>query len=264
VSSNEVTARVERAEFDAFLSLYRAAAATCRTGWLELDDTWTVWSPDDDDPGFSCVMNLADAADPPATLGRIEALAQAHGATVLGIDVPPALAARLPEAELARLGYSPDCQEHIWARRITDDESFPAASDPRLAPVTSDERETFARVLNIGYGVPEDSVRGRIFASTIGQPGWYHYLVHFDGEPGSASVLYVTAGVAQLFVATTMPDFRGRGAQQSLIQRRLADAQAAGCDLATSQTVTDNASPRNMSRHGFERLHTRWIYGKGL
>ncbi|HEX5164183.1 MAG TPA: hypothetical protein VFV93_02205 [Thermomicrobiales bacterium] len=264
MSSNEVTTRVERAEFDAFQGLYRAAAATCRTGWLELEGISTVWSAEDDDPGFSCVMNLVNAADPAATLGRIEAQVRANGATVLGVDAPPALAARLPEAELARLGYAADCQEHIWARQITADESFPAASDPRITPVTPDERETFARVLNIGYEVSENSVRGRIFASTIGLPGWYHYLVRFDGEPGSASVLYVTEGVAQLFVATTMPDFRGRGAQQSLIQRRLADAQSAGCNLATSQTITDNASPRNMARHGFERLHTRWIYGKVL
>jgi hypothetical protein len=61
-----------------------------------------------------------------------------------------------------------------------------------------------------------------------------------------------------------MPEFRGRGGQTSLIQRRLADAQAAGCDLATSQTIIDNASPRNMARHNFEELHLRWIYGKAL
>jgi hypothetical protein len=127
-----------------------------------------------------------------------------------------------------------------------------------------EDRETFARVLNVGYEVSERSVRGRIFAATIGLPGWYHYLVDYDGEPGSASVLYVTEGVAQLFVATTIPTFRGRGGQRSLIQRRLADGQAAGCDLATSQTVVDNASPRNMARQGFTDLHLRWIYGKSL
>lgn len=264
MSSNEVTARVERAENDAFLNLYRAAAATCDTGWQELDGIWTVWSPHDDDPGYSCVLNLVEAADPKAMLARIEPVARAGGATVLGIDAPPALAARLSDAELAELGFAGDYQECIWARRIGPDEPFPAASDPRITRVSPEQRATFARVLNIGYEVPEDSVRGKIFASTIGLPGWYHYLVRFDGEPGSASVLYVTEGVAQLFVATTMPAYRGRGAQQALIQRRLADGQAAGCDLATSQTVIDNASPRNMARHDFEQLHLRWIYGKVL
>lgn len=264
MSNDGVTARVERAESDAFLSLYQAAATTCATGWQEVDGIWTVWSPHDDDPGFSCVMNLAEAADPRATLARIEPLARAGGATVLGIDGSPALSARLPDDELAKLGFARDYQECIWARRIDASEAFPEANDARIAHVTPDERATFARVLNIGYDIAEDSVRGQIFASTIGLPSWYHYLVRFDGEPGSASVLYVTDGVAQLFVATTMPAYRGRGAQRALIQRRLADGQAAGCDLAISQTVIDNASPRNMARLGFEQLHLRWIYGKAL
>lgn len=264
MSNDDVTARVEQAEHDAFLRLYQAAAETCDTGWQEDDGIWTVWSPHDDDPGFSCVMNLANASDPLTTLSRIEQLARTGGATVLGIDGSPALAARLSDTELAEHGFTGDYQECIWARRITPDERFSDADDARISRATPEEQETFARVLNIGYEVSEDSVRGKIFASTIGLPGWYHYLVRFDSEPGSASVLYVTGGVAQLFVATTIPAYRGRGAQRALIQRRLADGQTAGCDLATSQTVIDNASPRNMARHGFEQLYLRWIYGKSL
>ena len=260
----EMVARIERAENDSFLTLYRAAAETCDTGWGEIDGVWTVWSPHDDDPGFSCVLNLADATDLKATLARIEDLVRARGATILGIDAPPAVTARLPEAEIAQLGFIGDYQECIWGRTIEAGESFPDAADSRIRLATSNDRDTFARVLNLGYEVDEDAVRGKIFASTIGLPGWYHYLVDYDGEPGSASVLYVTEGVAQLFVATTIPAFRGRGGQRALIQRRLADGQAAGCDLATSQTVIDNASPRNMARQGFEQLHLRWIYGKEL
>ena len=262
MSNDLITSRVERAENDAFLRLYQAAAATSATGWHEIGGIWTVFSPHDDDPGYSCVLNLNDAAEPKAALARIEPAVRSSGATVLGIDAPPALAARLPEAELSEMGFVGDYQECIWARSIGSNESF--ASDPRISRVTDAERDTFARVLNVGYEVAEDSVRGHIFASTIGLPGWYHYLVRYGDEPGSASVLYVTEGVAQFFVATTMPAYRGRGGQQALIQRRLADAQAAGCDLATSQTVIDNASPRNMARHGFEQLHLRWIYGKVL
>lgn len=264
MSNDEVTARIERAERDAFVSLYQAAAGTCDTGWNETDGIWTVWSPRDDDPGYSCVMNLADAADPMGMLATIEPIARGNGASVLGIDAPPALTATFPEAELSKMGFSADYQECVWARRIETGEQFLAASDPRISLATPDEREEFARVLNIGFEVAGDSVRGKIFASAIGLPGWRHYLVRFDGEPGSASVLYVTEGVAQLFVATTIPAYRGRGAQTALIQRRLADAGAAGCDLATSQTVVDNASPRNMARHTFEPLHRRWIYGKVL
>jgi hypothetical protein len=264
----ELIARVERAENDAFLTLYRAARNRCGTGWCEIDGVLTVWSPHDDDPGFSCIINLADAAAPEATLATIEDAARADGATVLGIDGSPAAVAAIGEERLAAMGFTPEYQECMWGRWIGPEGATAAGTperpEPRIELATDRDRETFARVLNIGYDIPADAIRGHLFASTIGQPGWWHYLVHYDGEPGSASVLYVTEGVAQLFVATTMPAFRGRGGQTALIRRRLTDAIAAGCDAATSQTVVDNASPRNMARYGFHPLYHRWIYGKQL
>jgi hypothetical protein len=262
--SQEMVARIERAENDAFLTLYRAAADAYGTGWCEVDGIYAVWSPRDDDPGYSCVLNLAGAADPRATLARIEERARTGGATVLGIDGSPAVLARIADAELQELGYVQDWPEAMQGRVIAPDDDFAPDARVRIERAGPPDRDIFARVLNVGYDLPADAVRGHVYASTIDQPGWYHYLVSFDGEPGSASVLYITERVAQLFVATTMPVYRGRGAQTALIRRRLADAQAAGCDLATSQTVTDNASPRNMARHDFQELYVRWIYGKAL
>ena len=122
----------------------------------------------------------------------------------------------------------------------------------------------FARTLNVGYEVPEEHVRGYVFGSTIGMSDWYHYLVWIDDRPASASVLFVTNGVADLFVTTTVPELRGCGAQNALIAARLHDARAAGCDLATSQVISSNASPRNMARQGFEVLYRRSIWGKPL
>lgn len=257
--------RIEEAEADSFLTLYMAAATTCGTQTYETAGISAVWSPADDDPGFSCVINLADAGDPEPVLAEMERDARHAGVQVLGIDGSPAVTERLSEARLHALGFEPDYQEHFWGQRIAEHRPIPPASDePRIVLARDDQRDIFARVLNVGYDLPEDAIRGHVFASTIGHANWTHYLVMFEGMPGAASVLYVTGGVAQLFVTTTMPDFRGRGAQTALIRRRLADGRAAGCDLATSQTVIDNASPRNMRRHGFERLYDRWIYGKRL
>jgi GNAT superfamily N-acetyltransferase len=57
--------------------------------------------------------------------------------------------------------------------------------------------------------------------------------------------------------AGTLPAERRRGVQAALLQARLADAAARGCDLAiiTVQPV----SQRNVQRHGFELLYTRAI-----
>jgi GNAT superfamily N-acetyltransferase len=65
-------------------------------------------------------------------------------------------------------------------------------------------------------------------------------------------------------LSATLPEYRGRGIQTALIERRLVDGLVVRCDLATSQTVVTNASPRNMARQGFTPLYRRWIYGKRL
>jgi hypothetical protein len=263
---HDMVARIEAAEADAFLRLYQAAADQCGTLWHTVDGVSAVWSPRDDDPGYSCVLNLADAESPVTTLERLERAAQARGVPLQGIDGSPAVLERISDADLRGLGYVAEYEECMWGREVSPQSVPDDPLPPGLAieRVDSTQRETFARVLNVGYDLPDAAVRGYIFASTIELTGWYHYLATFEGEPGAASVLYVTEGVADLFVATTMPHFRGRGAQGALIRQRLRDGLAAGCDIATSQTVVDNASPRNMARHGFGPLYNRWIYGKVL
>lgn len=262
----EMVERIERAENDAFTAMYRAAA-DLGTAVVEIDGVTTVWSRHDDDPGYNCIINLTDASDPHAAIMHIEAAARADGAIVLGIDGSPETIDAVGEDRVEALGFRADYQEHMWGRRLERSE-LDHLAEPPDAPIVrrvrDAESDAFARILNIGYDLPEDSVRGHIFAATLGLPGWIHYLVEYDGQPGSASVMYVTDGVAQLFVATTMPDFRGRGGQAALIRHRLRDALELGADLATSQTGTENASPRNMQRRGFELLYTRWILGKPL
>jgi hypothetical protein len=261
--SSEDVRRIQNAEADSFLVLY-AAAAIHGTRTHEIGGVQAVWSPRDDDPGFSCVINLADADDPEHVLAEFERAARRYGVPLLGIDGSPEVTQRISDRRLRELGFEPDYREHFWGQRLDGHKPPAAHVDGRVTRAAVGDRDTFARVLNVGYDLPADAVRGHVFGSTIGHAGWTHYLVTFDGVPGAASVLYVTGGVAQLFVTTTMPEFRGRGAQTALIRTRLEDGIAAGCDLATSQTVDDNASPRNMVRHGFELLYDRWIYGKQL
>ena len=266
MAESEIIARVDRAERRAFIELYRAGqAAGLGTGWAEVNGLAVVWSARDDDPSFSCVLDLADAADPSAALVQLEAAARAGGATVIGIDIPPPLAAWASPARLNAQGYAPDYQERIQARELTGAVSpAPLPHGLAIERVTPTSRDIFARTLNAGYDLPEEHVRGYVFASTLDLPDWFHYLALVDGQPASASVLFVTERVADLFVVTTRPELRGRGAQRALIERRLIDGQQAGCDLGTSQTGVENASPRNMQRGGFRVLYERWIYGKQL
>lgn len=259
----ELIQRVDRVESESFIQLYSAGAAW-GTGWHTEAAVTSVWSSQDDDPSFSCVLNLADAADPAEMLAQLESVAASRGATVFGVDTHPDLHWGTDE-RLRTLGYLPDSEECIWALDLTgnpDGPPMPDGVEVRLAEPS--DREQFARALNIGWSLDEDAARGHIFAATIGQDDWLQYLALVDGELAGIAVLFIHDQVADCFLAATLSDFRGKGVQTALIEQRLQDGRARGCTLATSQTVVYNASPRNMARRGFEPLYRRWIYGKQL
>jgi GNAT superfamily N-acetyltransferase len=83
------------------------------------------------------------------------------------------------------------------------------------------------------------------------------YLAIVDGKPAAGATLAMREGVAGLFGASTLPEFRNRGLQTALLQMRLERARLAGCDLAVSIARPGSASERNIARHGLQTLYTR-------
>jgi hypothetical protein len=71
--------------------------------------------------------------------------------------------------------------------------------------------------------------------------------------------MYLHKGVAELGGASTLLAHRHQGAQSALIQHRLAEAHALGCDLAVVLTTPGSVSQRNMQRRGFQLAYTRMI-----
>src|SRR6266545_4784623 len=67
---------------------------------------------------------------------------------------------------------------------------------------------------------------------------------------GGASIR-LAEGVAQLTGAATAPAHRRRGIQTALLSARLADATAAGCDVAVVTTQPGSRSQQNVQRRGF-------------
>jgi hypothetical protein len=258
-------ARLEAIEAHAYRNLAMTAAPTCGTGIATVDGVTITWFPGDDDPDFTSITGLERALDPVVTLARIESLAREHGAVVLGMDGVASLLAQLPHERLEALGFRRDYQECTWVRYV------PASVDPRpLSPglrITSAgiaDRSVFARTFNVGFEVAPELSRGLAFAQMIGEPGWRHYLAWVDEQPAGVAVLYMHDRIGSFFMASTVPGLRGRGAQGALIDRRIAECVAAGCELMTAQSVVGNASPRNFARRGFEEVGTYWVYRKDL
>jgi GNAT superfamily N-acetyltransferase len=89
------------------------------------------------------------------------------------------------------------------------------------------------------------------------------YLALRDGAvAGGASVRLAESGVAQFTGAATLPAHRRRGVQTALLAARLADAAAAGCDIAVVTTQPGAKSQQNVQRRGFDLLYTRAILVK--
>jgi len=88
------------------------------------------------------------------------------------------------------------------------------------------------------------------------------YVALRDGVVAGGASFRMAEGVAQLTGAATAPAHRRRGVQTALLSARLADAAAAGCDVAVVTTQPGSKSQQNVQRQGFDLLYTRAILVK--
>jgi hypothetical protein len=259
-----VMERVDAVERASFISLYEDAPPELNAGLYEEGPALAAWLGSYEDAGFSAIFDFGDADDPEATLERLLRVMAQAGARVAGVEDNPDLDPQYNRQWFESRGFKPDFDEQIWWRPLAGFQAPPEPPGVRIERATRGDGATFARVLNEGFGSAPDAGLGRVYASVIDKGGWLHYLAYVDGEPGAAAALFIADGVADCFIASTRPQARQRGAQTALISRRLADGLDAGCDIATAQSVTDNASPRNFERHGFMPVYRRTIYARRL
>ena len=92
--------------------------------------------------------------------------------------------------------------------------------------------------------------------------GVRRYVALRDGVFAGGASFRMADGVAQLTGAATAPAHRRRGVQAALLSARLADAAAAGCDIAVIITAPGSKSQQNAQRQGFDLLYTRAVLVK--
>ena len=81
-------------------------------------------------------------------------------------------------------------------------------------------------------------------------PGCCRYIAEVAGESVGMASFPVFDGVGFFGTAGVLPDWRGRGIQMALIQRRLKDAPALGCELVIGGGSLFSAPHRNFERAG--------------
>jgi hypothetical protein len=192
-------------------------------------------------------------------LRAIESFFEQRGATV-DHEICP-----LAGVELAKLlvqrGYQPIEFSNVLYRPIGAGLDFASPPDERIRarPIGRGEEDLWAETTVKGWSdYPELTGFLLEMASVILQrEGAISFLAEMEGKPIAAGSLCLSANVALLGGACTIPEARRRGAQLALLGARLSHAVGQGCDLAMMVAQPGSASQRNAERHGFRIAYTR-------
>jgi hypothetical protein len=95
-------------------------------------------------------------------------------------------------------------------------------------------------------------------------PDWTLYLATQDSVPVGVGVLFNNGQVAYLADAATVPEYRQRGVQSTLISQRLSDAARSSAHIVFSRAALGTSSQRNLERAGLVSRYTVSVWTKDM
>ncbi len=152
-----------------------------------------------------------------------------------------------------------------WAKfyKKLDTPIPPSHSNFSIEKVGYNETDEFDNIIKKAFNWQDGAAL--LTSQTIDRPGWRHYFAKDGNKPVAAAAMYYNGRFASLAISGTLPEYRGCGAQSSLVTKRINDAKSAGCEYMVVETAEDrpenpSASNRNMKRFGFEQAYLRPNY----
>lgn len=260
--SPERAAMLELTEGAAYADLLHAAPPDWRCVAEETSCGWLLLAPPLDMLLFNRIIGCG-IREPvrPAQLQSLLGRFRERGLRNFGVQPSPAA---LPPDLVAELESQHLAVRDRWTK-LHRARGMPSAPETAVDvdEIGPDRATAFAEVTTAGFGMPTQ-LRPWI-ASTVGRPGWRHYIASLEGAPIAAAALFVAGDVGWLGVASTLPQARRHGAQSTLLLRRLTDASAMGCSHVITETqeqLPDRPNPsfRNVLRAGFEVEYHRPNY----
>ncbi|MDX6337920.1 MAG: hypothetical protein QOG05_5260 [Streptosporangiaceae bacterium] len=263
--------RIERVEAQLIAKASEAARRRSDRGGFVIPVAGGVASFAEEGSPFNKVAGLGFGGVPgPAVLGEIERAFTRCGAPVqveLAHLADPAVGARLTGR-----GYRLVSFENVLGLALSGEHERVTPPGIEVRPSGEDEFESWVGVQAEGVahpdtqGVPghEEFPREVIERAErdIAAAGVMRYAALRDGVMAGGASFRMADGVAQLTGAATAPAHRRRGIQTALLSARLADAAAAGCDIAVVTTQPGSKSQQNVQRQGFDLLYTRAVLVK--
>jgi GNAT superfamily N-acetyltransferase len=226
---------------------------------------------------------VASYAEPDSPINKVAGLGFAGTPDLAGVEDAYAERGAPIQAEVASLadrgvldlladrGYRLVSFENVLGRPLGDAVEPVAPPGVEVRPSGDDEFDDWTRVVVDASLHPDEEgapaheefpreILENAERDTVGLVR--RYLARLDGVPAGGGSIRVTDRIAQFTGAATAPPFRRRGVQNALLAARLADATAAGCEIAVITVQPGSTSQHNAQRRGFALLYTRAILVK--
>jgi ribosomal protein S18 acetylase RimI-like enzyme len=260
--------RIERAETDLITRSSRAARQRAGAPGFVMPLAGGVASFAEADSPFNKVAGVGFGGVPGADeLDQVERAFAARGSAVqaeLAVLADPAVGALLTGR-----GYRLESFENVLGRALAD---RPGRVTPPGIEVRRSGDEDFGSWLEVvadaavqpdSQGVPEHEEFSREAVARAERDlvaaGAVRYTALRDGVLAGGASMRLAGSIAQLTGAATAPAHRRRGIQSALLSARLADAAAAGCEVAVVVAQPGSRSQQNVQRQGFDLLYSRAI-----
>jgi len=251
--------RLERAEAVANASFVEARAKLMPESgaeWIEVAGTYAMYdgvrSPCTQTFGLG-LFQIPAAEE----MDRIEQFFTNHGAPVFHEVSPLADKELIPM--LNERGYKPIEVSNVLFMSVNEGVSAPQDGSLKARIVGREEQDLWIGTAAEGWREFKqiaDLMLDLMRVSAAAQNRAL-FLAELDGRPIAAGSLATHNGVALFAGASTLPEWRRRGAQQLLFESRREYAVQCGCDLAMVCAEPGSASQRNAERHGFRIAYTR-------
>ena len=195
----------------------------------------------------------------PAELDAVDLFFRSHGA-MPQVDVCPFADPSLIDG-LRQRGYRLGRFQSVLICPLPGSLSNATASDVIVNRAGLDDIEVWLRTVAQGFAGLDDppATDGAMLLPNFHSRNGVSYLAWLDGQPAGGGSMFLHDGVVELGGASTRMQFRRRGVQTALLQRRMADAHAAGCDMAMVITSPGSNSQRNIERHGLQLAYTKAV-----
>lgn len=242
------------------MNTLQCVEAALTASWRRYSGKWASFGPlsalyAGPELPINVALGATDGASAAEFLPQIESFYAAHAqpsTLLLHSHAHPALL-----SGLAVRKYYLDYLLHAYARELSGKLTIPAFEVETVSPAQ------WAEFTPLAFG-PESGEMMRVNAEV---PDVVRLGIKLGGQWagfGAVTVIpEVEGGVALLFSAGTVPEFRGQGIQSALLAARLQVARDQGATLAAVDVAPSSISERNVKRAGFELIGARLNFVRG-